>query len=394
MSVALTINCCSQMLTYLQLTPPAFRWDQRIFILHIASSSAPPLHNSLQLLCEVTGGAVLKVQQSAASFSKLLSILSPPQPKPHSIPDPLRLPQMPEPIQVSTDTQPQKIFTNGGPIVGFQAFEREVGAPVPSLHRSMLLFSGMCEQTRWIFNATKNNSSDTQPNIQSPLWFVPESFYPSKKLDTLPPRPSQPLLHYSRNYQAVGSSFFDPIYVIKALHHLDRLQVKIRQQLVDFGENPPSIANRMLQRDVYICEWLGGTKNSLDSNQSGAPRTMQGREHFPVGVVGAGRPTISGEAGEDVLNIGILHVPVDWKMLKDLDSNAQIRNQSTIKLATLTFLPPDAHILLPLLIKVAESELRALNKIREKGGSRAGAVLKTVHMDDSWKSDFRAVSEN
>lgn len=351
------------------------------------------------MLCEVTGGAVIRIQQSASSFSKLLARLSPPQPKPQSIPDPLRLPSMPEPTQASGDAQQTMAhFVNGGPIVGFQAFERDISSNMPSLHRAMLLFAGSCEHTRWILNPTMSteNAAEVQPYIQSPLWSIPESFYPSKKLDSLPPRPSQPLIHYSRNYQAVGSSFFDPYFVMKALHHLDQLHVTIRQQLVDFGENPPPMANRMLQRDVYICDWLGGNDNATDRsgpNQSGAPRTVQGREHFPVGVVGAGRPNLSGEAGENLLTIGILSIPTEWTRLKDLESNPQLRNQSTLKLATLTLLPPDAHILIPLMIKVAEAELRALNKIKDKGGSRTGAIPKTVHMDDSWKSDFRAVSE-
>ncbi|KAL3782882.1 hypothetical protein HJC23_006934 [Cyclotella cryptica] len=374
-----------------------FRWDQRIFILHIADNSAPPLHQNLRALCEVTGGADIKIQPSISSFTKLLLRLSPPRPNPCSLPDPLRLPSMPEQSSQGKSDTPQNstYFINGGPIVCFQAFEGGPGQNVPSLHRAMLLFAGSCEQTRWIFKQATPSSSTTemQSFVQSPVWFFPESFYPSKKLDTLPPRPSQPLLHYSRNYQAVGSPLFDPMYVMKALHHLDQLHVSIRQQLVEFGENPSPIVNRMLQRDVYICEWLGGieavAESRSGSNHSGAPRTTPGREHFPVGVRGAGRPTVSGDGGENILNIGILHVPQEWVRLRELESNPQLKNQSTHKLATLTLLPPDPHILIPLLIRVAETELRTLNKIKDKGGSKACAIPKIIHLDDNWKSDFR-----
>lgn len=369
--------------------------------MHIASNSAPPLHSSLRALCEVTGGAVIKIQQHASSFHKLLTRLSPPRPKPGSIPDPLRLPSMPESTQKGSDADQSNTthFINGGPIVGVQAFERDLASNEPSLHRAMLLFAGSCEQTRWILNPTisSENATEIHSFVQSPIWSFPESFYPSKKLDTLPPRPSQPLIHYSRNYQAVGSSFFDPMYVMKALHHLDQLHVSIHDQLIEFGEKPAPIANRMLQRDVFICEFLGGTENASNNrpgvNLSGAPRTTQGKEHLPVGVIGAGRPTIMGEAGENVLNIGILHIPADCGRLKDLESNPQLKNQPTLKIPTLTLLPPDPHILIPLLIKVAEAELRGLNKIKDKGGSKAGTIAKTVHMDESWKSDFRAVSK-
>jgi hypothetical protein len=89
--------------------------------------------------------------------------------------------------------------------------------------------------------------------------------------------------------------------------------------------------------------------------------------------------------------IGILHVPKDWLRLQQLESNSQLKKHSKHKLATLTLLPPDPHILIPLLIRAAELELLNLNKIKEKGGSRP-VIPKTVHLDDNWKSDFRAVS--
>ena len=332
-----------------------FRWDQRIFILHIADASTPPLHKSLRALCEVTGGAYMRIGSSVPSLSKILSRISPTKPKTHSIVYPLRLPSMPVSVQSKDDTNSQppnspNVFVNGGPVCSFQCLEGG-GAGMPSLHRAMILFAGSCEQERWIL------SSETTPSqskfVQTPIWCIPESHFPSKKLDTLPPRPSQPLLYYSRNYQAVGCQVFDPYYVMKALHHLDHVHSIIRQVLVDAGDTPPPIVNRMLQRDVYICEWLGGHETATKSgpnepnNATGAPRTVAGREHFPVCIRGAGRPALSGEEGENILNIGILHVPHNWLKLRDADSAVSDR------LPTLTLLPPDAHILIPLLIKVS-----------------------------------------
>lgn len=385
-----------------------FRWDQRIFILHTADVSTPPLHKSLRALCEVTGGAYIRINPTD-SLSNILSRISPPRPIPYSIPDPLRI-SPPTPVQFDNAAGRSSSFVNGGPVCSFQCME---GAPQqqPSIHRAMIMFAGSCEQPRWIFNPTAS-SSPQSTFIPTPIWSIPESHFPSKKLDTLPPRPSQPLLHYSRNYQAVASTVFDPYYVMKALHHLDHLYVTIRQFLVDAGDNPPPLANRMLQRDVYICDWLGGQESAKrgpgnSSNATGAPRTEAGREHFPVCVRGAGRPTLSGEGGDNILNVGILHVPRDWVKLKDIGAGGGKSDSSPTKVSTLTLLPPDPHILMPLLIKVAEMELRMLKKVSEnnkeaisvKSGATAGLIKKkinsataarAIHLDDNWKSDFRA----
>jgi len=381
-----------------------FRWDQRIFILHTADLSTPPLHKSLCALCEVTGGAYIRICPTD-SLSNILLRIAPPRPNPYSIPDPLRL-SVPKPIEY--DSAAERIvttsFINGGPVCSFQCMESGPQQQ-PSIHRAMIMFAGSCEQPRWILNPTASNSPQSK-FIPTPIWSIPESHFPSKKLDTLPPRPSQPLLHYSRSYQAVASPVFDPYYVMKALHHLDHLYLSIRQLLVDAGDNPPPLANRMLQRDVYICDWLGGQESANrgtdnSSNATGAPRTEAGREHFPVCVRGAGRPTLSGEGGDNILNIGILHVPREWIKLKDTVAGA------SSKVSTLTLLPPDPHILIPLLIKVAEMELRMLKKVAEnnkeatgvKAGATAGLIRKkinsataarSIHLDDAWKSDFRA----
>ena len=387
-----------------------FRWDQRIFILHIGNASTPPLHKSLRALCEVTGGCYMKVNPSQPSLQKILTRISPPKPRQHSIPDPLRLPSMPTQVipdeSVDSQLDNANLFVNGGPICSFQCLEGG-GQGMPSLHRAMLLFSGSCEQQRWIL---ANGLDISLSQVQTPIWNIPESHFPSKKLDTLPPRPSQPLLHYSRNFQGVGSQVFDPYYVMKALHHLDKLNVTIRQLLVAAGDNPPPIINRMIQRDVYICDWLGeheSTAKDETSNSSGAPRTVAGREHFPVCCRGAGRPSLSGEGSDNILNIGILHVPHNWLKLKDVaktDMASMSDKKLEERLPTLTLLPPDADRLIPLLIKIAEMELRIIKKIDSKEvASRSGATsglikkkvnstaaARAIHMDDNWKADFRA----
>ena len=385
-----------------------FRWDQRIFILHTADVSTPPLHKSLRALCEVTGGAYIRINPTD-SLSNILMRISPPRPNSYSIPDPLRM-SPPTPINVDWERNVTTSFINGGPVCSFQCMESAPNQQA-SIHRAMIMFAGSCEQPRWILNHTLSNAP-TSKCIPNPIWSIPESHFPSKKLDTLPPRPSQPLLHYSRNYQSVMSSTFDPYYVMKALHHLDHLYVSIQQLLLDAGDNPPPLSNRMLQRDVYICDWLGeqeSTKSSPNNvlNVTGAPRTEAGREHFPVCVKGAGRPTLSGDGGDNVLNIGILHVPCNWIKLRDTDAGYLANESSPIQVSTLTLLPPHSNILLPLLIKVAELELRMLKKVTENNkdvtGARSGATAglikkkinsataaRAIHLDDTWKSDFRA----
>jgi len=371
-----------------------FRWDQRIFIVHITEPASPALHKSLRALCEVTGGAYMRTSSATSISAKLLSLISPAQPRRHSIPDPLRLPTM----ELSTQTErmddsPGRLYVNGGPVCSFQCLEG-TAQNAPSLHRAMLLFAGSSEDTRWIMaNAVTPIQLNSCPQV--PMWSIPESFFPSKKMDTLPPRPSQPLLHYSRNFAQVGALTFDPYFVMKALHHYEKIQVNIHQLLIDAcAESVSPIGNRMLQRDVYVCDWIVGSqdlgRNAQHSNKSGAPRTVPGREHFPVCVRGGGRPSLSGEAADNSLNIGILHVPHNWTRLCD-ENKAEKRN-----LPTMTLLPPDVHILLPLLIKVAEAELRVVQKTTEKSALvkkkaiTSALVARSVHLDDGWKSEFRS----
>ena len=73
--------------------------------------------------------------------------------------------------------------------------------------------------------------------------------------------------------------------------------------------------------------------------------------HAAVFVRGAGRPGLTSEGADNILNIGILHCPHGRVHLRDV-MNAP-KTGATDRLPTLTLLPPDAHILIPLLIKVS-----------------------------------------
>jgi integrator complex subunit 6 len=113
-----------------------------------------------------------------------------------------------------------------------------------------------------------------------------------------------------------------------------------------------------------------------------------------VGVRGGGRPLSEGD--EHFLSIGILHLPENSVSLTSQTAGGQF--------SSLTLLPPEPHILLPLLIKAAEAEHRAIKKASEskeaseRPGQTAGFIqkpggisgAKNVHLDEHWRSEFRA----
>eukprot|EP00957_Ditylum_brightwellii_P089348 6802889-Ditylum_brightwellii.AAC.1 len=270
------------------------------------------------------------------------------------IPDPLRMPTLPPP---TSSTKPPGgallssvnggAFVNGGPVVSFQPLEIGANGEAPPINRAMLLYVPF-QQSEIIASArAKSTTPITAVTYQPPIWCISESYFPNKKLDTLPPRLAQPLLNYTRHYQVVGSNAFDPTFVMKALHRLDQLVLANKQVTVDGTNNavtaaakqPPPI--KLLQRDVYALEWL------KDEKGSSAPRSSRNQEHFPVLVRGAGRPSLS-EGEENMLGIGVLHHPQGAAATGD-----------GAKLSTLTLLPPEPHILLPLLVRAAEAEHRA-----------------------------------
>jgi hypothetical protein len=133
---------------------------------------------------------------------------------------------------------------------------------------------------------------------------------------------------------------------------------------------------------------------SEDGKSISLPKSQRPMEYFPVCVQGAGRPLSEGD--EHYLNIGILNVPLVCQ------TNIKLVAQS--KVCTLTLLPPEPQILLPLLIRAAEAEHRIVRKAPEvkdvpgKSGATAGLIQKQasgsgpkpVPLDDHWRSDFRA----
>jgi hypothetical protein len=134
---------------------------------------------------------------------------------------------------------------------------------------------------------------------------------------------------------------------------------------------------KSLHRDVYICEWLG--------QEGGKPvqvNISSRQEFFPVFVAG-GKPL--SEDGESYLNIGILHVPTT--------NSAVTESAKPTRLVTLTLLPPDPHILLPLLIRAVDVENRFLSKMQSKVNDavsvRAPISKTLVPMDEQWRSEFK-----
>jgi hypothetical protein len=361
-----------------------FRWDQRIFVQAIGAreglTSTQYLHPQLRTLCEVTGGAHWVIRGSGnvqSATDALLKRICPPMPKELPLPDPLfqRLGIPPGTTQVATiPTGNGAYFVNGGPVCCFQSLENDEHGNPPATLRAMLLY---------VSSAATATTATTQPEsptvLSPPLFCIPEAYFPSKKLDTLPPRPAQPRLFYSKYPANLGSKSFDPVLVIKMLHRLD--------QTVAANQKAAGQRVKLLHRDVYVCEWLD-PEGAKPVQVSISSRT----EYFPVLCPGAGRPSLSDD-GENYLNIGILHVPSN--------SSTMASQASSNRLATLTLLPPEPHIILPLLLRAADAEHRTIKKAeatQSGSGVTAGLIQKqnaakakiVVALDEQWKSEFRA----
>ncbi len=363
----------------------AFRWDQRMFCIHIGEEGHQ-LHPSLKAFCEVTGGCPISlVRNNDVSHvsNTLVQILSPPTPRPIPIPNPLSQQQQ----QLNrSDSGNFGVFVNGGPVCCFQPLE---GENTTIIYRAMLLY--VPHNTNTNTTSSDNNSTSNASvsmTYNPPIWCIPESYFPSKKLDTLPPRLAQPVLHYySKNYQYHSvSNAFDPMTVVRALTRLDQLMTANRQ--LQQQQQQQLI---LLQRDIYVCEWT-----SQDGKRVHAPYNNHDGEYYSVCVRGAARMSLGGEGEENMLNIGILHIPSNHHTLSfpnnpnnSNNNNIAMQQPNAQNLATLTFLPPDPHILLPLLVRAAEIEHRALKKLKETS-STSSSVRNVVHLDDHWRSEFRA----
>jgi hypothetical protein len=200
-----------------------FRWDQRIFCLGVGGregiSSTQYLHPHLRALCEVTGGSHTMLRSSASlsqSTDLCLKLIAPPRPRDLPLPDPLRLQAQHSPIVGANGT-----FVSGGPVCCFQALEGDMDSgQAPPKHRAMLLYVPH-EQAQAA--PSGQTQSDAHDLFQPPTWCIPECFFPSKKLDTLPPRPAQPNLLFSRFPSRLGSKCFEAAWLMKMLNRLDQL---------------------------------------------------------------------------------------------------------------------------------------------------------------------------
>lgn len=356
------------------------------------NSHSEDLHPSLKALCDVTGGfhvAIPGVSSIQAVVESLLRKLAPPFPSKIPFPSPLQTVFQPKANPSDKNTTGGR-FVDGGPICSFLPLSSENRI----ISRAMLLYVPTS------FDNEKYNTLNS--TIPTPTWCIPEAFFPSNKFDTLPPRKAQPQLIYADVNNVMG---FNPVDFIKALNRLDDLMYTIKQ-----GKYPGQAKSQnipLLQRDVYICEWLSSDGIDIECPIISA----RGQELFPIFVRGAGRSTTI-DGTDNLLSIGILYVPRGCVTL-----SAQSSTADHSKLSTLTLLPPDAHLLLPLLIKAAEIEhraqrnavkrkedaekMRAFSTNRANGGSVATLIQKLsnssyssidvqeIILDDKWKNELK-----
>lgn len=291
---------------------------------------------------------------SAVSDS-LIKRVCPPLPTELPLPDPLfeqLYNLIPSPVVA---THIDACFVNSGPTVCFRPLEVEPGSNKSVATKAMLLYVG---------SSATVSSQQTTSNLSPPLFCIPETFFPSKKLDVLPKRDAHPQLFYSQHPLSLGSKSFDAMQVIKMLHRFDQMVAANRK----LSDQPC----KLLHRDVYICNWVEPEGNKV------IDKTMR-KEYFPVIVRGAGRQTLATD-GDNMFNIGILHSPPGSSTLGG--------QSSAVQLATLTLLPPEPHILLPLLIHAAETEHRTLKKIADRGTKPTGRT--NIVLDDHWRTEMRA----
>lgn len=341
-----------------------FRWDQRVFCLAIGdyvNEKGQYLHPQLRALCEVTGGSHWLLRKpSGLPTDQIIKRLRPPMPKELPLPDPLYIPlggvQVPQ--AMSTISSPPGLsFVHAGPICCFQALEGDDGHP-PVQRRAMLLYTGSSATS-----SVSTSENVSHATLSQPLWCIPEAFFPSKKLDTLPPRSAQPLLFFLKHPANLGSKSFEPLKLIKMLHRLD--------QAIAANRKLAGQPARLLHRDVYVCEWLSpeGCKPIQVSISSRL-------EYFPVVCRGAGRAALSDD-GASFLNIGILHAPLNCSTLGG--------PAPPNRLATLTLLPPEPQILLPLLLRAAEAEHRGVKKAAEMNTMQR----LVTPLDEHWRNEFQ-----
>lgn len=382
-----------------------FRWDQRFFCINIGKTNNSmenkgTIHPSLRALCEVTGGGHVSINstdQLSHITDSLLRKIAPVRPKNSPIADPLKN------SPTSVDTPPffndaRQLFVNGGPVCSFQTLELESNGEPGHVYKAMLLHVPYKFPE---FNPSSSSTTSTLVTSSPPIWCIPEHFFPNKKLDSLPPRSAQPLLNFTRHFQQViGPNIFDPNSVMKSLNKLDQLTIFNKQHAASNNNNNKSLSStsliRLLQRDVYICNWVN--RCDASSKLSSVPWSKPGFEHYPICVRGAVRPSLTQGNEDNFLNVGILHIPSNQKNVSDLGDN----DKEAPTFSTLTLLPPEIHILLPLLLRAAEMEHRIVKKVLDSNrnnnkddanndiGTAIQAATRNIMMDEHWRTEFRA----
>jgi len=357
-----------------------FRWDQRIYCMGVGgkegASSSQYLHPQLRALSEVTGGSHMMLKNSISNSADMfLKLLAPPRPQTLPIPDPLHVsPEKTEPLIGANGS-----FVNGGAVCCFQSLERDFDAgQAPSKLRAALLY--VPHRTLQQSESRDDALIEELNMYEPPIWPIAEAFFPSRKLDTLPPRFAEPLLLLSFYPSRLGSKLFEASSVMKMLQRLDQIG-KANKEIVQ--QAAPMTQTRTLKRDTYICEWI-----SAEGKAGTGPNAPQGMDYFPVVVQGAGRPSLGEGDGANWLSIGIIHSPRGTSSLSSSLSTG-------VAVSTLTLLPPEPHILLPLLIRAADYEHRALKKAlgtdqTQLNPKQAAVVSRSVLLDEGWRSEFRA----
>ena len=172
----------------------------------------------------------LAASGSLSHISELIvNLMAPPRRCDFPMPDPIsRLLSGHEHEQQNSPSVPRGVissFVNGGPVVCFQSLEPDMNSgKATAKHRAVILYVPISHcDTLPSTSISGASSGDEMFMFQPPVWCIPESFFPSKKLDTLPPRTPQPCLLFSRYPARLGSKCFEPSSLMKALTRLDQL---------------------------------------------------------------------------------------------------------------------------------------------------------------------------
>jgi integrator complex subunit 6 len=215
-----------------------YRWDQRVFVMGV-NDRDKPVPNQLRALSEVTGGSCFMIERSnmIQTSDLLVKLMAPSRPR-LPIQDPIAYP----PVNAKPVKGFHGSFVQSGPICQFQSFGDLDTSP--SKHRAMLLYVPH-------ISGSSDTARDETGIFQSPIYPISESYFPNKKLDTLPPRSAQPVLMYSRHPSQLGSKSLDASSVMKMLQKLDQLTIANRKIIAPNA----SIATQqswLLKRDV-VC---------------------------------------------------------------------------------------------------------------------------------------------